>query len=599
MIVKNEEDNLDRCLKSIQGIPDEIIIVDTGSTDSTVEIAKKYTSKIYFYEWNDDFSAARNFSISKASGDWILLLDADDEIDDKYKEQIKELTEDTSVHLYCFKTLSFLNENDIENVNININPRLFQNKPGYRFKGKIHEQLLIVIKEINPDAVVKVLPIEIYHYGYLDTNVKNKHKTERNMKLIQKQLEEEPENPIFNFTMGNEYYSLKNIKEAYNYYLKAHKNVNHKNSVYPILILNMLFCCKSLKAYDDFYKYAEEALKHYPTFADIYYLRGYLNYSLGKTFTAVDDLNKALLIGEPHAALNFIKGSGTYKATKLLCKIYYDNMDYEKCAYYCSKFIEYPEVKDFDPVKILVDCLYKLKASRENIKKTIEIFLSGTKKKSLMYFAILLIAEKDYDLALEYINKGLEDLKYKIINEMLRKDLINNFEYLKGICEFHKKDYKNCILTLTKINNKKLDHKISPYLFLCGLLSENHKLIKLSLCNDNHEAKVCSSLYDILNAKECKILSTDNKESLKYENIIFTILESLLIIEEYSKFEKALALLDLINSSNIHLRLGKLYYKYNKYELSKKELMLSISLNNIIDEEGSRILYNLCIKEPQ
>ena len=78
MIVKNEEDNLDLCLSSIAKHMDEIIIVDTGSSDGTKEIAQKYTQKVYDYKWKDDFSAARNFSISKASYDYILVLDGDE-----------------------------------------------------------------------------------------------------------------------------------------------------------------------------------------------------------------------------------------------------------------------------------------------------------------------------------------------------------------------------------------------------------------------------------------------------------------------------------------------------------------------------------------
>lgn len=80
MIVKNEEDVLGRALKSVQGIADEIIIVDTGSTDSTKEIASSYTNKIYDFEWCDDFSKARNYSFSKATKDYCMWLDADDVI---------------------------------------------------------------------------------------------------------------------------------------------------------------------------------------------------------------------------------------------------------------------------------------------------------------------------------------------------------------------------------------------------------------------------------------------------------------------------------------------------------------------------------------
>ena len=83
MIVKNEEDVIGRCLECVKEVVDEIIIVDTGSTDSTVEIAKEYTNKIYNFEWVDDFAKARNYSFSKATKDYIMWLDADDIILEK------------------------------------------------------------------------------------------------------------------------------------------------------------------------------------------------------------------------------------------------------------------------------------------------------------------------------------------------------------------------------------------------------------------------------------------------------------------------------------------------------------------------------------
>ncbi len=79
MIVKNEEENLGRCLKSVQDLVDEIIVVDTGSTDKTVEIAKEYGAKVHYFKWCNDFSAARNESLKYASKNWILIMDGDDE----------------------------------------------------------------------------------------------------------------------------------------------------------------------------------------------------------------------------------------------------------------------------------------------------------------------------------------------------------------------------------------------------------------------------------------------------------------------------------------------------------------------------------------
>ena len=95
MIAKNEEKYLEQCLRSVKDIVDEIIIVDTGSTDKTKEIAKKFNAKIFDFKWVDDFSAARNESIRHATKDWILVLDADEIVEKKDIDKIKNLIENS------------------------------------------------------------------------------------------------------------------------------------------------------------------------------------------------------------------------------------------------------------------------------------------------------------------------------------------------------------------------------------------------------------------------------------------------------------------------------------------------------------------------
>lgn len=109
MIVKNEENTLSRCLESVKDIVDEIILVDTGSTDSTVEIAESYGAKIFFYKWDNSFANARNYSLSKASKDWILIMDADDELvkEDKDKVALLINNEENKLNAYFGETLSY------------------------------------------------------------------------------------------------------------------------------------------------------------------------------------------------------------------------------------------------------------------------------------------------------------------------------------------------------------------------------------------------------------------------------------------------------------------------------------------------------------
>jgi glycosyltransferase involved in cell wall biosynthesis len=143
MIVKNEEKVLNRCLQSVRDLMDEIIIVDTGSTDRTKEIAAAYTEKIYDFAWIDDFAAARNFAFSKARGDYIYSADADELITEENYEKFKELKETLLpeieiVQMYYGNQLS---HGTIYNFDRELRPKLFKRQRDFIWEGAIHEMV--------------------------------------------------------------------------------------------------------------------------------------------------------------------------------------------------------------------------------------------------------------------------------------------------------------------------------------------------------------------------------------------------------------------------------------------------------------------------
>lgn len=207
IIVKNEEHCIELCLKSIQKIADEIIITDTGSSDNTIEICKKYSRKIFHCEWNDDFSEARNFTKSKSSFEWIFLIDADERLAPEEYGSILNSIKTGSADAYICSTKNFTNISSTSNWKINLSEtekkmagtasgwfpsdkiRLFKNKSEYFFSGHIHELIIDSIRANN--GVLKDADFYIYHYGYiyaeLDKNIKNR-KLEFYEKLNEKKL---------------------------------------------------------------------------------------------------------------------------------------------------------------------------------------------------------------------------------------------------------------------------------------------------------------------------------------------------------------------------------------------------------------------------
>lgn len=176
MIVKDEEDIIERCLNSINEVVDEIIIIDTGSMDNTIELVKKYTKKVYNFKWIDDFSKARNFSFNKATKDYILWLDADEFINEENKNKLLELKKNISnnIDVITMETYMCIDENNNPRIRARRN-RLVKREQNFKWVGFIHEY-------INIDGNVFDSEIGIIHDKVKDVD-------DRNLKLYKKNLE--------------------------------------------------------------------------------------------------------------------------------------------------------------------------------------------------------------------------------------------------------------------------------------------------------------------------------------------------------------------------------------------------------------------------
>ena len=268
MIVKNEENNLDRCLNSVKNLVDEMIIVDTGSSDSTVKIAEKYGAKVFFFDWNNNFSDARNFSLKQAIGDWILLMDADDQLDTADEHKIVPLLDDSHIEVYLFQTLSYVGKKPgLETVS-NLNVRLIKNHRGYQFNGAIHEQIVSNNVEINKSKV-KIENIKIYHYGYLQPLYFEKNKPKRNMEILEKLLKNDNNDSFHLFNMGNEYLRLRNYNKALEFYGKSYENFNPNAAFTSKLLLRMILVLDKLNMTNEEMTMLDIGLKYYPKFTDL------------------------------------------------------------------------------------------------------------------------------------------------------------------------------------------------------------------------------------------------------------------------------------------------------------------------------------------
>jgi glycosyltransferase involved in cell wall biosynthesis/Tfp pilus assembly protein PilF len=202
LITKNEERFLGRCLESIRELAGQIVVVDTGSTDWTRDIAARFGAEVYSFEWSDDFSAARNAALERATGDWVLFLDADEELLPDQREKLLKLLEDDSAIAFRLPMI----DQGREEEGVSHVPRLFRNAPGVFFLGRVHEQVFssVEVRRLEWGLENKFGDATLLHHGYTKEMVKSRDKIARNLRLLQKALEELPGEPHLLMNLGLE-----------------------------------------------------------------------------------------------------------------------------------------------------------------------------------------------------------------------------------------------------------------------------------------------------------------------------------------------------------------------------------------------------------
>jgi tetratricopeptide (TPR) repeat protein len=196
LIVKNEQELLSRCLSSLRDVVDEIVMVDTGSDDRTIEIGTEFGCRIFHFPWSGDFSAARNESLRHATGEWIFIIDADEELADESRENLRRAAGRPDNGIISVSVYNKSLETDrVSSFLPSI--RLFRRELGLKYHGIVHNRLILPDK-----APVMRSDIRLYHYGYDLSHDKLERKKARSLELLQKQLDENPDDIFANFNIA-------------------------------------------------------------------------------------------------------------------------------------------------------------------------------------------------------------------------------------------------------------------------------------------------------------------------------------------------------------------------------------------------------------
>lgn len=295
MIVKNEEETILSCLNSVKYLVDDMIVVDTGSNDQTIALARAEGARVFQFSWAGDFARARNFSLKQAASDWILVLDADEVLEPVNVEEFNRLLDAHNVEGYFLHLKNYLGTG--QEVSWDQVVRLFRNIPAYKFEKAIHEQVTASILKANNGKGLAEAPLTIHHYGYLNKQILKKDKSNRNITIINSGLKRNPGDPFLLYSMAMEYYRLGEISKGIVSLEKALGRMKGSEGYFEDVVINVAFGLLTTGKPARLVSFTSKSLEMMPGHPDLMLLRGLGCIGLSRYREAVVDLERTLQKG--------------------------------------------------------------------------------------------------------------------------------------------------------------------------------------------------------------------------------------------------------------------------------------------------------------
>lgn len=548
LIVKNEKGIIERCINSFKEIVNEIIVVDTGSEDDTKGIAKMLGAKVYDYKWNDDFAAARNYALDKASYDWIIFLDADEYFDNGAAANVKSIIEkiDKGDKYDCIYSRLVNVDSYLEKQQEKITViRIFRNNKDIRYVNKIHE----TIRNISGKPIAALTgyedKLQIIHTGYSKDILEKK--ASRNLKLLLKEMDTSKDKEMIYFYLVNSYTSCKD--------------------------------------YDNAIKYAElfihsgKVIKNYETYIPQQLLLSMLKRG-DKAETILKETNKYILNYPDNHAF-----------TNIAASIYKSQKKYENALFYYLKTLEnkkiinsseyYCEVTANEDIYFYIGNIYELK---NYIEKAVEYYLyalSENKNSDALFKLLILIRQEKTEEIILLLNKiydidNKDDIKYLV-------DKLSKLKYGKVLRYYHniwlnKFKEEDSAVIFTFIGNGKY-HEAFELLFKCYACEnkpwiEKFLVIAALLGGDTENInKIENTVSDFYRKVIKSYLKSNEYISFKEteKDLFLDLIEEFILISESNTDLEKLINLKYGFNANMSCCIGDTLKKWKVYDWALEE----------------------------
>lgn len=567
MMVKNEEKNLENCLKSLrpilENIESELIVVDTGSTDKTLEIAKKFTDKVYFHKWNNDFSEMRNITINYAIGKWVFIIDGDEVMDDT--NEIISFFNSGEYKQFKSAMITGINYTNLETKAYNTldTIRFFYKDKDLRYEGAVHNQAIY-------KTPVKKLNCTFKHYGYVNSDKElMDRKFTRTTEILKKELEKNPDNIYYLFQLSKSYLMHGDIKKALDESYKAYEKLNNKNQIqYKYVYINHAYtlCMNGI------YSEAEQVCRngidivrdnddHNQYKIDLFYYMGKSQMLQKKYDQAIKAFNNYIILmnkyesGDIKSDISIINQTICNKQEVLcdLSRLYYLEKDY-KCALNSAKKIT--EVKYSERIiDVIVECFLNLRQYNE----LRDYYYELCENNSLMLIRFFSL--------LENIKLDLEDCEVLILEEVFSGNR-NVYEILNLIRYNYRNDKKvihnNLDNILSIINNNQQEDYFGDLLYL-GIKTgyEISQIVeKMQYKNISNQLDYCNKKYSDLIPVLYEYIVINNIDNKKFkQEKCFKLLCQYLLLSKKLKDDEYRIILEIYINSGFKF----IKYVYSEY----------------------------------
>lgn len=545
-------------------------IEQMGARVSLCQIAREFGALVHSFPWNDNFSEARNASLELATGDWILILDADEALAEGSRDVLRRITAANDVEGYFVKIINYLgNEGWIEPCP-DLVFRLFRNRPDYRFRGAVHEQIVDVILERNSQARYQVADdLVILHYGYLDHQIREKDKKNRNLALLQRELASTPDNRLLRYHYGVELYRAGRYLEAAEELIKAANGIDPQTIYLPKLLRYIVLAYHGAQRHEQALEIVQLGLSLFPNYADLYYYGGLIYYEQKQYARAYEFFQRAISMPEQpayYAPFSGVRGFRSYYQLGRLAEVFLN--DEEALRYYILSLRDNPS---FTPALESVVRILRPDEDPVYTRKCLEQLCDFCTPQANILMGQILLRQGAYQLALAYLERGMG--QQEVPSEIL---------LWKAICLVQQRRHLEALRLLDSFGP---DHQLHPVAklnkILCFWWQGNRRKVRalveelIALGLSPETGAVVNLLKDSLGRRKGPPVTLGQEGMALLLDIVMRTLD----LKEKDRARSLLTCLGRECLCKNTRAIGRLFYRYGYLDEAEHYLLLDLENN--------------------